>query len=82
LIAELIAELEKVTEFTSEEWLPLYHLDSSTIGTQVTVARKAESLITGMAIDVLASGELLLDSEGVLTEITSGDVLQVRPSQL
>lgn len=81
LIAELIAELEKVTEFTSEDWLPLYRLDSSTIGTQVTVARKAESLITGMAIDVLASGELLLDSEGVLTEITSGDVLQVRPSQ-
>jgi BirA family biotin operon repressor/biotin-[acetyl-CoA-carboxylase] ligase len=81
LIAQLIAQLEIVTRFATEDWLPLYKRDSSTIGTRVAVARKAESLITGTAIDVLASGELLLDAEGELIEITSGDVLQVRPSQ-
>ena len=81
LIADLLLQLEAVSEFVSKDWLPLYLRDSSTIGTQVTVDRKAESLVTGMAIDILESGELLLDSDGELIEITSGDVLQVRPSQ-
>jgi biotin-(acetyl-CoA carboxylase) ligase len=65
----------------TEEWLPLYVQDSSTIGTQVTVARKAETMVTGTAINVLESGELLLETDSGLIEITSGDVLQVRPSQ-
>ncbi len=81
LIANLVVQLEIVTKLTTEEWLPLYVQDSSTIGTQVTVARKSESMVTGLAINVLESGELLLDTEMGLIEITSGDVLQVRPSQ-
>jgi len=81
LIADLIVQLEVVTKLTTEEWLPLYVQDSSTIGTQVTVARKAESMVSGLAINLLESGELLLDTDGGLIEITSGDVLQVRPSQ-
>ncbi len=81
LISDLIVQLEIVTKLTTEEWQPLYVQDSSTIGTQVTVARKAESSVTGLAINVLESGELLLDSDIGVIEITSGDVLQVRPSQ-
>jgi BirA family biotin operon repressor/biotin-[acetyl-CoA-carboxylase] ligase len=81
LIASLVSELEKVTALTSKDWTPLYIKDSSTIGTQVTVARKAESTITGLALKVLESGELLLDTKDGLVEITSGDVIQVRPSQ-
>ncbi len=81
LIASLISELEKVTALTAKDWTPLYIKDSSTIGTQVTVARKAESTITGLARKVLESGELLLDTEDGLVEITSGDVIQVRTTQ-
>jgi len=81
LIADLIVQLEVVTKLTTEVWLPLYVQDSSTIGTQVTVARKAETMVTGTAINVLESGELLLETDSGLVEITSGDVLQVRPSQ-
>jgi BirA family biotin operon repressor/biotin-[acetyl-CoA-carboxylase] ligase len=80
LIAALLVRLEKVTKLTTEEWLPLYSNDSSTIGTQVSVARKSESIVTGNAVAVLKSGELLLDTENGPIEITSGDVLQVRPS--
>lgn len=80
LIAALILQLEKVTELESRDWLPLYVQESSTIGTQVTVARKAESTITGLARKVLESGELLLDTDNGPVEITSGDVTQVRPT--
>ena len=80
LIAALILQLEKVTELESRDWLPLYVQESSTIGTQVTVARKAESTITGLALKVLESGELLLDTDNGPVEITSGDVTQVRPT--
>jgi len=80
LIAALLAEIEKITELASETWLPLYLEASSTIGTQVSVARKSESVVIGLATAVLKSGELLLDSEDGLIEITSGDVLQVRPT--
>ena len=80
LIAALILQLEKVTELESRDWLPLYVQESSTIGTQVTVARKAGSTITGLARKVLESGELLLDTDNGPVEITSGDVTQVRPT--
>jgi BirA family biotin operon repressor/biotin-[acetyl-CoA-carboxylase] ligase len=80
LIAALLVELEKVTKLTSEDWLPVYINDSSTIGTKVSVARKSESIVTGIAVAVLKSGELLLDTEHGQIEITSGDVLQVRPT--
>jgi BirA family transcriptional regulator, biotin operon repressor / biotin---[acetyl-CoA-carboxylase] ligase len=70
-----------VTKLSTEEWLPLYEQDSSTIGTQVSVARKSESIVTGNAVAVLKSGELLLDTADGRIEITSGDVLQVRPTQ-
>jgi len=80
LIAALLVELEKVTKLTTDDWLPLYIDDSSTIGTQVSVARKSESIVTGIAVSVLKSGELLLDTEDGQIEITSGDVLQVRPT--
>jgi biotin-(acetyl-CoA carboxylase) ligase len=73
-------ELESATSLSTEEWLPLYSQDSSTIGTQVSVARKSESIVTGNAIAVLKSGELLLDTDDGRIEITSGDVLQVRPT--
>jgi BirA family biotin operon repressor/biotin-[acetyl-CoA-carboxylase] ligase len=78
LIADLLVRLESVTKLTSEEWLSLYSLDSSTIGTQVSVARKSDSMVTGIAVAVLKSGELLLDTENGRIEITSGDVLKVR----
>jgi BirA family biotin operon repressor/biotin-[acetyl-CoA-carboxylase] ligase len=80
LIAALLVELEKVTKLTTDDWLPLYLKDSSTIGTQVSVARKSESIVAGIAVSVLKSGELLLDTEDGQIEITSGDVLQVRPT--
>jgi BirA family biotin operon repressor/biotin-[acetyl-CoA-carboxylase] ligase len=80
LIAALLDELAKVTKLTSEDWLPLYNKDSSTIGTQVSVARKSDSIITGNAVAVLKTGELLLNTEHGKIEITSGDVLQVRPT--
>jgi biotin-(acetyl-CoA carboxylase) ligase len=80
LIADLIAQLESVTKLSSDDWVELYTQDSSTIGTQVSVARKSEAVVTGFATAVLKSGELLLDSEDGLIEITSGDVLQVRPT--
>lgn len=81
LITDLIFQLEIVSKLTAQEWLPLYLQNSCTIGTQVTVARKAQAMVTGAAIDVLDSGELLLDTGIGLIEITSGDVLQVRPRQ-
>jgi len=71
-----------VTKLTSEDWLPLYVNVSSTIGTKVSVARKLESIDTGIAVAVLKSGELLLDTADGQIEITSGDVLQVRPTLL
>jgi BirA family biotin operon repressor/biotin-[acetyl-CoA-carboxylase] ligase len=80
LIAALLAEIEKITVLESETWLPLYLEASSTIGIQVSVARKSESVVTGFATAVLKSGELLLDTEDGLIEITSGDVLKVRPT--
>lgn len=82
LIASLLVQLEIVTKLATEDWLPLYLQESATIGTQVSVARKAESTITGMAINVMKSGELLLETTNGLIEITSGDVLQVRPTLL
>jgi BirA family biotin operon repressor/biotin-[acetyl-CoA-carboxylase] ligase len=80
LIAALLVELEKVAKLTTDDWLPLSIKDSSTIGTQVSVARKSESIVAGIAVSVLKSGELLLDTEDGQIEITSGDVLQVRPT--
>ena len=80
LIADLLAQIEIVTQLGSEEWMELYMQASSTIGTQVSVARKSESMVTGIAAAVLKSGELLLDTDEGLIEITSGDVLQVRPT--
>ena len=81
LIAALLFQLESVTKLTSDEWLPLYSQDSSTIGTYVSVSRKSESTVSGNAVAVMNSGELLLDTEEGRIEITSGDVLQVRPTQ-
>ena len=81
LIAALLVELEQVTKLSSGEWLPLYIEQSSTLGTRVSIARKSDSVVTGIATSVLKSGELLLDTEEGLVEITSGDVLQVRPTQ-
>jgi biotin-(acetyl-CoA carboxylase) ligase len=80
LIAALLVRLESVTKLTAEEWLPLYAQNSSTIGTQVAVARKSDSIVTGIALAVLKSGELLLDTEDGQIVVTSGDVLQVRPT--
>jgi BirA family biotin operon repressor/biotin-[acetyl-CoA-carboxylase] ligase len=82
LIAVILVELERVTKLSLEDWLPLYAQDSSTIGTQVSVARRSDSQVTGKAVAVLKSGELLLDTEDGRIEITSGDVLQVRPNPL
>ena len=79
-IAALLVELERVTEFTSQDWLPRYIEDSSTIGNQISVVRKSEPSVSGVAIKVLESGELLLDTENGVIEITSGDVVQVRPT--
>jgi BirA family biotin operon repressor/biotin-[acetyl-CoA-carboxylase] ligase len=80
LIAALLVQLEAVTKITSDEWLELYAKVSSTIGTQVSVARKSDSVVSGIATAVLNSGELQLNTEDGLIEITSGDVLQVRPT--
>ena len=82
LIAALLVQLELVTKLNSEEWLQLYTQNSSTIGTKVSVARKSDSIITGNAVAVLKSGELLLDTKLGQIEIMSGDVLQVRPISL
>jgi BirA family biotin operon repressor/biotin-[acetyl-CoA-carboxylase] ligase len=80
LIAALLVRLESVTRLTTEEWLPRYSQDSSTIGTQVSVARYSDSLVTGNVTAVLKSGELQLDTEDGRIAISSGDVLQVRPT--
>jgi BirA family biotin operon repressor/biotin-[acetyl-CoA-carboxylase] ligase len=80
LIAQILKHLELATQLTSEEWLPLYTNDCATIGANVTVARKAESMVTGIAVGVRKSGELVIDSNEGLVEITSGDVVQVRAS--
>jgi BirA family biotin operon repressor/biotin-[acetyl-CoA-carboxylase] ligase len=80
MIAKLLMNLELATELTSEEWLPRYTSDCATIGSNVTVARKVESIVTGFAVGVRESGELIIDSSEGLVEITSGDVIQVRPS--
>jgi len=82
LIAALLVQLEAVTKITSDEWLELYAKVSSTIGTQVSVARKSDSVVSGIATAVLNSGELQLNTEDGLIVITTGDVLQVRPSVL
>jgi biotin-(acetyl-CoA carboxylase) ligase len=81
LIAALLVQLEAVTKLGTNEWVPLYLAVSSTVGTQVSVTRQSQSVVTGKAVNVLESGELLLDTETGPIEITSGDVLQVRPSQ-
>jgi BirA family biotin operon repressor/biotin-[acetyl-CoA-carboxylase] ligase len=81
LIADLLVQLEAVTKLDCKEWLPLYLAVSSTVNAQVSVTRQSKSVVTGKAIGVLESGELLLDTETGRIEITSGDVLQVRPSQ-
>ena len=81
LIAALLVQLEAVTKLGTNEWIPLYLAVSSTVGTQVSVTRQSQSVVTGKAVNVLESGALLLDTETGPIEITSGDVLQVRPSQ-
>jgi BirA family biotin operon repressor/biotin-[acetyl-CoA-carboxylase] ligase len=80
LIAALLTRIELVTKLTSEEWLSLYSQDSSTIGVEVSVALRSDSIVTGKAVAVLKSGELLLDTEDGRIEVASGDVLQVRPT--
>ena len=80
LIAALLTELEEITKLTSDDWLELYTTVSSTIGTRVSIARKSESIVSGIATAVMKSGELQLDTEDGLIVITSGDVLQVRPT--
>jgi BirA family biotin operon repressor/biotin-[acetyl-CoA-carboxylase] ligase len=82
LIAALLVQLEEATKLTSEKWSELYAKVSSTIGTQVSVARKSDSVVSGIATAVLNSGELQLDTEDGPIVITSGDVLQVRPTAL
>lgn len=82
LVAALLVQLEFVTGLTSEKWLLQYENDSITIGSNVMVARTAESTVTGIAVSVLESGALVVDSSDGFVEITSGDVFQVRPSPL
>ena len=80
LIASLLVQLEAATSLAFEDWHPLYVQESATLGTQVSVVRSTDPTITGIAVNVLESGELLLDTDDGLIEITSGDVLQVRPT--
>jgi BirA family biotin operon repressor/biotin-[acetyl-CoA-carboxylase] ligase len=80
LIAGLLVELERTTHLDSGQWLPLYAQASSTIGTEVSVARTVDSVVTGKVTNVLATGELVLQTEQGIVEVSSGDVLQVRPT--
>jgi BirA family transcriptional regulator, biotin operon repressor / biotin---[acetyl-CoA-carboxylase] ligase len=81
LIADLIFQLENTALLAPKEWLSLYIRLSSTIGTEVMVTKQADSVVMGIAINVLESGALLLESPGGPVEITSGDVVQVRPAK-
>lgn len=80
LIADLIFQLESVSRLNARDWMPLYIDASSTIGSKVSVIRESQPTVIGKAVNVLESGELLLETELGLVEITSGDVVQVRPS--
>ena len=82
LIAAIVVQLEKVTQLNFADWLPLYAQASATLGTQVSVTRQSESVVTGIAVQVRESGELVLECDEGLIEVTSGDVVQVRPTRL
>ena len=58
LIAALLDEIANATQLTSEQWLPRYIENSSTIGTQVSVARKSESSVTGLASSAVRSSAI------------------------
>ncbi len=81
LIADLIFQLENTALLASDTWLPRYTQLSSTIGTEVMVTRQSDSVVAGVAVNVLKSGALLLESPDGPVEVTSGDVEQVRPAR-
>jgi BirA family biotin operon repressor/biotin-[acetyl-CoA-carboxylase] ligase len=81
LIADLIFQLENTALLASDTWLPRYTQLSSTIGTEVMVTRQSDSVVAGVAVNVLKSGALLLESPDGPVEVTSGDVEQLRPAR-
>ena len=80
LIADLICELEIVTKIGHDSWLPIYLAASATLGTHVNVMRKEEEPLSGIVTNFRNTGALLLDTEFGVVEVTTGDVVQVRPA--
>ena len=78
-LAERILSVLADLDFQSPSFWQKYRSFSATIGGAVRIATD-KGVLLGVAQDVTNSGSLLvLDSEGVTHEVTSGDLVSLRP---
>ena len=78
LIARIVSALSSMVT-TSDTWLADYRTHCVTLDQQVKVTQVAGEAIEGIASDVDAHGQLILETGGQLVAVSIGDVEHVRP---
>lgn len=80
LLGALLDELDRELQSLEAGASPLsrYREACATLGTDVTV-ETATGRVTGRAVDVNEHGALVVDGAGGRTELTSGEIMRVRP---
>ena len=79
LIARIVGQLSELTTQASHDWLSEYREACVTIGQQVKVTQLVGSTVEGIASDVDAHGQLIVEEVGHLVTVSIGDVEHVRP---
>jgi BirA family transcriptional regulator, biotin operon repressor / biotin---[acetyl-CoA-carboxylase] ligase len=80
LIARIIAELSGISYGVSHAWITEYRKQCVTIGQHVKVTQVAGSTLEGIASDVDAYGQLIVESHAEQISVSIGDVEHVRPA--
>lgn len=79
LIAWIIGELSAIVRVSSDEWLAEYRKHCVTLNQHVKVTQVVGSAVEGIACDVDARGQIILESNGQQVSVSIGDVEHVRP---
>jgi len=80
LIARVVSELSHIVDQdVSQDWLNTYREACVTLAQSVRVTQVAGSTIDGIALDIDAYGQLIVESNGELVAVSVGDVEHVRP---
>lgn len=80
LLEALLRRLEpRLADLTSGELLDAWRARSATLGRDVRVELASGEVVTGTAVDLTASGHLLVRTEGGTEEVLAGDVFHLRP---